>query len=182
MQWEEFTEQMGRIASVFGKNAYADERIKLIWREVKDLSPEWMAKTADHFIGEERQAPLLPQFRLAIAEERERLWAIEKKKHAQEAQKFFHSSYQGDDVRAVCQTIVKKVNQGMSDTEFASFVKMLSNVADSSPKASPNRECKMCGDSGVISCRDEENYRWIFRCRCSKGNRLSKNYVVYQQQ
>lgn len=70
---------MERLINTFGKNAYGEERTKLIWREVKGFSFYWWQKTTDHLILECRQAPLLEQFGPLIAEERERLWKIQKK-------------------------------------------------------------------------------------------------------
>lgn len=58
---------------------YNKDRGDLIWREVQQLSDEWMVRTVDLFIGEYERPPLMPQFREQISKERERLWVIEKK-------------------------------------------------------------------------------------------------------
>jgi hypothetical protein len=75
---EEFQREMDRLASNF-RNAYSPARQELIAKEVKDLSAPWWKRTVDRFIGEFRQAPLLPEIREAIAGERERLWDLQKK-------------------------------------------------------------------------------------------------------
>lgn len=67
----QFQYQIRRLQEQFGNQNYSQERIKLIWREVKDIEPFWFEKTVDRFIGECRQAPLLPEFRDAIAVLRE---------------------------------------------------------------------------------------------------------------
>lgn len=71
MNQQEFQNQMNRLAETFGKAAYGTERAKLIWREVKDLGAHWLERVVDEFIGG-RSAPLLNEFRDAIAKERER--------------------------------------------------------------------------------------------------------------
>ncbi len=67
----EFNNQMTRLIRNFGKNAYSEERGALIWREVQHLSAVWLENTVDRFIGDCKYAPLLPEFREAIAKERE---------------------------------------------------------------------------------------------------------------
>lgn len=78
MNREEFSNEMNRLVSQFGKAAYSPERANLIWREVKDLSPSWMNAAIDEFIGSSRQPPLMPEFRERIAIEREKQWSRQK--------------------------------------------------------------------------------------------------------
>lgn len=85
MQFTEFNNQMNRLISTFGKNAYGDERLQLIWREVKDHSYPWFIDAIDDFIGNHRLPPLMSDFSNKIADERERLWRIEKRQHAEES-------------------------------------------------------------------------------------------------
>lgn len=73
MNQNEFNTQMNRLVSQFGKAAYGVERTTLIWREVRDLPPEWFAGVVDEFLGSSRQAPLIPEFRDVAASERERM-------------------------------------------------------------------------------------------------------------
>jgi hypothetical protein len=74
----EFSQQLNRLQETFGKSAYGTERVKLIWKEVKDLAPDWFASVVGGFIGTLRQAPLLPDISERASQERERLWRIEK--------------------------------------------------------------------------------------------------------
>lgn len=181
MNWGEFTPQMDRLINTFGKSAYGEERTKLIWREVKDFSGAWWEKSVDQLILSSRQAPLLEQFGPLIADERERLWKIEKKKHAQEAKDFFRSSYGPDDVGTICKTIVKRIQGEVSDSDYSTFQKMLNNVAASNPNKNSRTNCRGCEDSGLIFHRDQENYEWIYRCRCHAGMRQPQTYPIYQQ-
>lgn len=73
-----FSQQLTRLQENFGRTAYSTERTKLLWREVKDLSPEWLTGVVDSFIGSMRHAPLIPDFSEQASTERERLRRLEK--------------------------------------------------------------------------------------------------------
>ncbi len=72
MTYDQYFEQMNRLVSQFGKGAYSTERSAVIWREVQHQSPEWWERTVNKFLGECRQAPLLPEIREALSRDRER--------------------------------------------------------------------------------------------------------------
>lgn len=81
MDRKTFLLQLKRLESCFGnqhREVYNQDRGELIWREVNQLSDEWMVKITDLFIGEFDRPPLMPQFREQISKERERLWMIQK--------------------------------------------------------------------------------------------------------
>lgn len=73
----EFQRQLARLNEVFS-NTYKTDRAQLIWREVSAFSEESFATVVDRLIGGCRQAPMLPEFREAVAAERERLWQVQK--------------------------------------------------------------------------------------------------------
>jgi hypothetical protein len=75
---QEFQAPMDRLISQFGKSAYSPARIELIAAEVKHMPGSWWKRTVDRFLGEFRQAPLMPEVREAIAKERERGWDAQK--------------------------------------------------------------------------------------------------------
>lgn len=180
MTESEFGNQMGRLERQFGK--FGDERGRILWRELQDLPAQWFGKVIDKFIGDCRQTPLLPEFREEIAIERERLWKIEKRQHAQEAKQFFRSSYGPEDVGTICKTIVKRMQGQVSDEDYANFQKMLNNVAGSNPDKNSKTDCKQCDDSGLIFHRDQDNYEWVYRCKCNAGMRQPQIYPIYQHQ
>jgi hypothetical protein len=180
MRPDEFQSQMGRLVAQFGKSQYSDERTKLIWREIKDFSLNWWERTVDHLLLTCRQAPLHAEFGELIGRERERLWKTEKKEHGQDAKDFFQSSYQPEDKKALCQTIIKRLQGNVSEEDYSSFQKMLNNVAASNPNVSQMRKCRQCDDSGFIFHRDQENYEWVYRCTCNSGSSKPKAYPLYQ--
>lgn len=179
MQWGEFTQQLNRVASTFGKNAYGDERIQLIWREVKDLSSNWMVKTVDRFIGECRHAPLMPEFREEISKERERLWQFEKKQRAKDAKDFFEGVYAPEDKKTICQFIQKRLRNEVLDADYQTFVKHLTHATESVTDINHRIKCKTCIDSGLVFQR-EENYEWIYRCFCSQGDKQPQGYQRFE--
>src|SRR3954462_10986965 len=78
MNLQEFDSQVNRLRDTFGDRSYPDERVKIIWREVQSLGRAWFERTIDRLIGEFRKAPMLPDIRFLIAEERERHRQTEK--------------------------------------------------------------------------------------------------------
>ena len=70
MTSEQFRVQLERLISVYGKNAYPNERGRLIWLEVQNFDAKWLADVIDDFIGHLRTPPMMPEFRTKIAEER----------------------------------------------------------------------------------------------------------------
>lgn len=128
MRPDEFQSQMNRLITQFGKTQYSDERTKLIWREVKDFSSPWWERTVDHLLLTSRQAPLQAEFGELIGRERERVWRQEKVQNEKDAKDFFAGTYQPDDVQTICQMITKRLAGGVSDADYANFVKHLESA------------------------------------------------------
>lgn len=74
-----FMTQMQRLADCFGAKYYIEDRRRLIWKRVQDLSDEWMVRTIDGFVGYSRQAPLLAEFEEQVSKETDRLWELQKR-------------------------------------------------------------------------------------------------------
>ena len=130
-----FNHQISRLKDTYGDRVIADERVKLIWKEIPDqFSDYWFVSTIDAMISCLRQAPMVSDFREAIAKERERLWSLEKREHEANAQEFWHSSYSDEDKQMLFGMIKKRMLGGVPDNEWDQFVKMLNAVADSSAK------------------------------------------------
>lgn len=126
----EFQRQISRLMDTFGANHYKPERVKLIWREVSQLSPYAFAKVIDRSILECRQAPLMQDMREEIARQREMAWSNEKKTYQAESKAFFEgSNYSDDDRKMFLSVIVKRINRKLPDEEWASFLKLLDQSA-----------------------------------------------------
>lgn len=74
-----FDKQIDRLRETFGAQHYRDERVGLIIVEVRDMADEWMTRACNLFIGEFRQAPLLPDFRAEKSKEMERQHNLKKR-------------------------------------------------------------------------------------------------------
>jgi hypothetical protein len=140
MDFDFFSRQMSRLSDTFGGNHYKDERIKIIWGNVKDLSHGWFSNVVNYFIGNSRQAPLMPEFNDEISKERERLYRIEKETRTEEIESFM-ASYGLEDIQTICHQIRKRLQGGMSDEDFECFQKMLS--------AQGAFKCERCHDTRI---------------------------------
>lgn len=178
MTSHEFNTQINRLKDCFTDRSYSDERMKVIWREVQDLDGKWFAKVVDRFIGECRQAPLMTEFREEIAKERERLWELQKKHNAKDAKDFMSGIYQPDDIKTICQYIVKRVSGGVSDQDFSSFIKHLDTAAEGLATVQPIQKCSTCQERGLIFVRYTSGYEFVYRCTCLYGQRHSKGIPV----
>lgn len=84
----QFQTQISRLSETFGATHYKIERVSLLWREVQPFTIDWLTRVVDHFIGNNRQAPLLGEFREFISRERERLYQIKKQEYKHDAEDF----------------------------------------------------------------------------------------------
>jgi hypothetical protein len=175
----EFDQQVNRLKDCFGDRNYSDERMKVIWKEVGTLSSYWLSSVIDQFIGECRQAPLMPEFREQIAKERERLHRIEKDVHAEEAKEFFDGIYMPEDKKTICQYIRKRLRGEVSDADFEVFIKHLNHAGKGVSHKISQIGCRDCDGSGLVFHRNEENYEFVYRCYCSQGQKQAKSYAVW---
>lgn len=84
MTQAEFSPHMGRLIEQFGKGAYSQARVEIIWRSVRDMDAHWWSMQVDRFLGECRQAPLVPEIRDAVLLERNRAWQAKKQQGLRE--------------------------------------------------------------------------------------------------
>lgn len=129
MTEQQFSTQINRLAETFGKNAFSNERVKLIWLGVKDLSPDWLKYQVDSMIGSMRHAPLLPDFVEAARFERNREHEERKLKENQFQTEKWVSMFTSEEERMFAQTIVKRLNKEISDADFANFLVMMDDMA-----------------------------------------------------
>lgn len=167
MNIQEFNTQMQRLVSNFGKNSYPDEKARLIWGEVRDFQGSWLQRAVDRFIGDFRQAPLVQDFREAAAKERERSWSLQKKQHEQDAKDFYAGTYQPEEVRVICQFIIKRMQGGVSDEDWRNFITHLNTSADVS------KGCKRCDGEGAVFVDGA-----VGRCICAKGLNRKENWPI----
>lgn len=78
MSAQEFDQQMRRLIDTYGPQHYRQERLTLLWREVKDFDYRWLERVVDEMLGSSRQAPLPADFSEHVSRERERRWRLQK--------------------------------------------------------------------------------------------------------
>lgn len=127
MTENEFAPQMNRLAETFGKQAYGTERVRLVWREVETFRLPWFRELIDSMIGSFRQAPLVPDFREAGLRERERIWQEAKREESQQVKEWV-SAFSKEDDQLMAQTITRRLNRSISDSDWASFLQMLDRM------------------------------------------------------
>lgn len=133
MRLEEFNVQMNRLVSQFGKPNYGRERVALIWKSVSDFSAEWFSKTVDNLLGGSRYAPLPSDFAPFILDERDRLWALQKKQNTQDAKDFWAGTLMPSESSHICKMIRKRAVGQVIDADWESFQRSLATLkADSS--------------------------------------------------
>lgn len=123
-----FRNQVHRLESQFGK--YGAERGGILWKEVKTFSDHWFTKVVDKMLSSSRHMPLPSDFAFDISEERERVWRLEKKQHAQDAKDFWSGTYHPDEVKDICQKIRLRIQGRMSDEDWKPFLKALQYAAE----------------------------------------------------
>lgn len=135
-----FVSQIDRLKDVFGDRAFPDERVRLIWNAVQNLSDQFLRRTVDYFIGYEDRAPMMNKWDEQISKEREIVNRKEKQAHSQDA-KEFASMYSGEDIATICDQIRLRCKSRMNDEHFSSFNQMLTG--------SYRFRCGKCEDTGA---------------------------------
>lgn len=115
-----FQGQMKRLTAQFPQ-AYSQERVALIWREVQGFSDAWFTRIVDKFVGECRQAPLMAEFRNEISFERERNWSKQKEQHAQDARDFYLIAQDNDMRGSIVKTIIDRMQGNCPDETWNGF-------------------------------------------------------------
>ncbi len=74
MTAQDFDGQVKRLSDTFGPQHYKQERLTLLWREVRDFDRRWFERVVDSMIASFKFAPLPADFADAVSGERERRW------------------------------------------------------------------------------------------------------------
>lgn len=197
MNFSEFSNGMNRLASVFGKNVYGDERVKLFWRECETLPASWWNKTIDRWLGDLRTPPLMPELRTEIATHREREGQREKAQKRDESLETHPALSISERLWAI--KGIKMRAQGVTTHEnWNSFLGLLERVKNDAPKNRENTqnlneqgltswvaECKLCNDAGIVfawprNCdASMPQISTPFRCHCARGRSDTRRFKIW---
>lgn len=162
MIFTEFQIQMNRLIGTYGKANYNEDRSSLIFQEVKDFDLPWFKKLVDKFIGENKFAPLVPEFREACIDERETSWSKEKIRNEKTAKDFMHRVFSDEDQSVLFKSINNRIAGKMNDIDFGQMLSSLDKITkfEAQPPA-----CKKCDDVKLVTFFDGkfENRR---SCTC----------------
>jgi hypothetical protein len=125
MTFQEFQVQLNRLAQQFGKNAYGDERAKLIWREVNTMSAAWWERFVDKAIGYSMTPPLLPQIQESLSLERERTRERERAQEKQDAEDFWSGRLMPEEKKQIVHMIKRRIMGQVSDADYEAFMRVL---------------------------------------------------------
>lgn len=164
MDYSQFNKQIERLKETFGEGKFGEERVSLIWREVKSFDAKWFEHAVDGFIGDRAFAPLMPEFRTETVKERERKRILERDSEANDAKAFMQIKFPDDDVRNIVQMCIKRITGGVPDTEWERMQGDLKHAGEYVQKV----ECERCEDNGILFWR-ARGYLKSGRCTCKAG-------------
>lgn len=162
-----FKQQVDRLNAQF-RGAFSEEKAALLWKEVSNLSDDWMRVTTDKFIGESRYSPTLKEFREELSFAREKRWDRDKEKNRLESEGFMQQIFDKDMVASICKTIGDRLEHKVTDQVFEQFTRGITQLA---PKG-----CMDCDSSGLVFRKNEEGYEFVSRCWCGFGDLQPKAY------
>lgn len=120
MNAQEFDRNILRLQNRW-KNVYVDELKAILWKEFGTLPPGSFERIVTKLIGEERQAPLMAEFRREAAIERERLRGQQKDQEHAEAQTFWRGSANDEEKEMIFTTIRERAKGNVSDEDWKCF-------------------------------------------------------------
>lgn len=139
MNENEFKVEIDRLKNVYGDKSYTTERLKIMWRQVKDFRADWFKKVIDELIGTCRLPPLMTELAEHVARERERVWKIEKEVNAQDAKEFMAGSrFSTEEQKHMFAMIRNRMPGNVNDDDWRCFQESM-NHALSVEVLTPNK-------------------------------------------
>jgi hypothetical protein len=172
MDWSEYKQQIARLRSVYGDRNYPDERVMVLWGEVKEFPFFWFKKIVDRFIGESLKPPMLPEFRTEAAKERERQREKEKTDERKTGKEFLGQVYGPEEVQTIASMIKRRLQGKVDDVVWNEFMAQIdsSRFEDSL--------CMSCEDSGLIFKTNDSGIESVCRCKCPAGQKQPSSYPI----
>lgn len=151
MNQVQFKIQMDRMIQTFGKTPYCEERMNLIWKEVRDFDIKWFEYLCSRFIGENRQAPIVPEFREACIDEREKLLTLDRELRRRDAKEAMTRFFSDDDQAVLFKGLNDRIKGEMDDVGFKHMINNLDRITSF---GMPAYGCAKCNDTGVAEFFD----------------------------
>lgn len=120
-----FETQMKRLSAVF-PNAYSSsERVEVIYKAVCAVEEETFTRIITGLIGSSKYAPLVPDFLNQMSLEREKNRTKGKEQEKKDGDEFW-GNYHNDEKHEIGETIRNRARGLVGDTDWESFLKVLS--------------------------------------------------------
>lgn len=127
MEFSFYQTQITRLINNYGERAFSDEKVKALWKALKDVPSPLFDTAVNSIIMNCRASPTLTDFHEKINEAR----AMEQKQRPQPAKQesFGPSSFNDGDVRYMTAMINGRMNGSVSDAEWQAFREAIDNQA-----------------------------------------------------
>ncbi len=171
MNQQNFSTQMNRLVEVW-PTSFHNEKVKLIWEKVCDLSDYWMSKTIEHFLSNNRTAPLPNDFiELARVERNIKHSNVYFPRHESQIHPSENSIFLKSDILEMFNTTRDFFIGKITSEALKKYCDVLERATDFKIK------CKECDDSGVIFFRTPNSCGTsVKKCFCSEGQKRKENY------
>jgi hypothetical protein len=171
----DFDYSIDRLISVFGKNNYAPERLKLFYNLVKHHNSKDFDEAISNLITNEKYAPLGEKITSAVCEVQEKRKRLAREKH--ESPEFKDSIFSKDDITVFFSTLNDFLNHKSNAGQ--EVLNQMSEFAKEKAKETLDKtKCSICTDTGFIL--SEDNY--AFRCSCPKGGMFSSAIPLWSNE
>lgn len=166
-----FTEQMKRLAEVYGERAYPKERMTILWNCFRDVTDTVFTDSVTELIGSCRSMPLMKEFEAAVEVARTR----EKESHYQRGKASIFDAMEdaaektpNKDLAKVCCDLVRwKMDSRPAEDEWQETLKILDKLV----RKPTGPFCRSC-DGGIVFHAVTKmgcDYSIAYRCHCSLG-------------
>ena len=162
-----FLGQIDRLRNQFGVRAYGNEKIELIWQEVRNISDANLKNIIDDFIADAKFSPTRKDFMMAIGEKRIQVYEKEKKNYADEARKLTPENY-----KSGMKVLGGILNGQYSPEQINSWVKQ---------SKEKQLACKKCNGSGFVWAKEKDSFydNYCFKCICPIGKEMKEAYPTW---
>lgn len=135
-QVKTFDSCMRHMKANYGAEKFSDEKVNLIWEELKEFSPKQIKSICDFVLANNSYTPTLQPFREFASMLREKLRQFDREQERRDAKDFWNCSYTPDDKKWIVQMIKRRLMGEVSDEEYKAFQNDLKNIYIESEKLS----------------------------------------------
>lgn len=167
-----FLVQIERLKNQWPHGNWSPEKMRSIWDLVKFIDISWLEGLVTIMLANHRTAPQVKDFKNAV-----HVYHSEKRA----AESLFEkpddnrtSIFSEEERKEMWKTVMDIATGKLSKKDARLFQDAVQSALDAHYKFN----CKVCFDKGEVFA-NRENYSYIFRCSCSKGQTKPDAWPVY---